>query len=384
MKTWLGVLLVSSTMVACTGKVVAIPEPAPVPASNPTPSPSPSPPVEEPGAAPLCGGPFVDVLDPATSEGYSVSSYKAAAPVVDAPEVHILGVYETRSDHSAGSHPRGSSTVHVSRPGRHVIVLSSYEPTDFVLTADAGAVVERVILNGYQHHTVKAPAGTKIVDRSGESAYLSACAYAWPSDDQGCNTQALVDGVEKLTGAAITTFTGVYRASKFVVGSDGTAACPATPSIDLSADCSGGYDFTSYTSAAPTAPALVVLGKYESDSSHSYDNHPTGSTTVHVDASPTPIVLALSSYEPTQWVLDAAPGATIQRIILSGYQAQSITNAGAIPVEHHAGSYAYAWPSASGGSDTQGFVKSIEGKTGLKLAAFGGCYQARAFSVGVK
>lgn len=381
MRTWLGALLVSSSMImACTGKVAAIVDPVPVPMPDPTPTT----PAEEPGAKATCGGPSVEVLDPATSEGYRVSSYKAAA-IAAGPEVHILGVYETRSDHSAGSHPRGSATAHVSRQGRHVLVLSSYEPTDFVVTADPGATIERVILNGYQHHTVKAPAGTEIVDRSGENVYLSACAYKWPSDDQGCDTQALVDGVKKLTSAEITTFTGVYRATKFVVGSDGTAACPSTPAIDLSAECTGGYDFTRYTSEAPTAPALVVLGKYESDSSHSYGNHPTGSTTVHVDASPSPIVLVLSSYEPTQWVLDAAPGATIQRILLSGYHDQSITNAGAIPVETQSlTGYAYAWPSTSGGSDTPAFVSGVEARTGLKLAAFGGCYQAKAFSVGLK
>src|SRR5688572_28064805 len=200
MKTWLGALLLgaASVMVACNARVVVTPDDPPVPNPTPTPDPAPNPPGDDP-VKPRCGGPSVEVLDPSTSSGYRVSSYTASdLPSAGELEIHVIGVYETRSDHSGGYHPRGAGSVNVTRPGRHVIVLSSYEPTDFTVTAAPGATIERIILNGYESHSVKAPAGAVIDNRSGSGAYLSACAYEWPGDDQGCNTKSLVDGVEKL------------------------------------------------------------------------------------------------------------------------------------------------------------------------------------------
>ncbi|MFO0738787.1 MAG: hypothetical protein U0270_23010 [Labilithrix sp.] len=46
-------------------------------------------------------------------------------------EVHALGMYETRSDHGFDYHPRGHATITLTRKGRHALVLSAYEPTDF-------------------------------------------------------------------------------------------------------------------------------------------------------------------------------------------------------------------------------------------------------------
>lgn len=390
------VLAAAIAATACGGKVNEGPirgervPPPDYPYPDPTPvAPQPHPgdpgypePIEQEGGAGTpgvaCGKPVIQVKDCATSGGYEVSSHRADS--IGEVEVHVIGVYETRSDHSAQYHPRGTANVHVSRRGRHVLVLSSYEPTDFTITAVPGAIVERVILNGYSPHTATAPAGTPVENHSG-AGYYSACAYKWPSDDQGCDTEGLVSRVESSLAKPISDFAGCYRATQFEIADEDASAC-ADHGTKIAGTC-GNADFTAYAAENVSSPALVLVGKYESANGSA--NHPTGSTTVTVTKT-APMILALSSYEATEWKLDAAPGTKIQKIILNGYYAQTVIGAGDIPIESYSvpewlGGYAYAWPSASGGSDTQGVVKQLEAKTGAKLAAFGGCYAASAFQI---
>ena len=108
-------------------------------------------------------------------------------------------------------------------------------------------------------------------------------------------------------------------------------------------------------------PELHLLGVYEARSDHRSE----GAVSVNVTRK-APLILALSSYEPIHWTVDAASGSRIQRIILNGYYPQRVTAPAGIPVENHSGSgqwlgaYAYAWPSSSGGSDTPGLVSALE------------------------
>lgn len=169
-----------------------------------------------------CGASVVDVLDCAGSSGYRVSTYRPQ--LAGDPELHVVGVYETRSDHSAGNHPRGEGKVHVSRRTRQVLALTSYEPTDWSVTVDQGVVLEKVVLMGYHLHTVKVPAGVPVVDLSGPGR-SPACAVVWPGDDQGCNTQGTVGRAEHAAQAPIASFAGCYRATSFVVRDD-TEICP--------------------------------------------------------------------------------------------------------------------------------------------------------------
>ena len=67
-------------------------------------------------------------------------------------DVHILSVYEARSDHSFGYHPTGISNVRLSLSGVAlkpiVLVLVSYEPVEWRLTVPSGVEIERVLLVG--------------------------------------------------------------------------------------------------------------------------------------------------------------------------------------------------------------------------------------------
>ncbi|MFP6895703.1 MAG: hypothetical protein VCA38_03815 [Roseibacillus sp.] len=163
------------------------------------------------------GGQII-INDPSSN----VDSYVARS--TGGPDICIIGVYETQ-----GIHPQGTANVHVryddSRPMIPLtLVLSSYEPTLWILDLAPGAVVAQIILNGLHPHEVANAGSIPVMNFSGPGSngprYLSACAYRWPSDNQGCNTPALVSGVQSLLGHPISAFSGVYRATDFtVVGS---------------------------------------------------------------------------------------------------------------------------------------------------------------------
>jgi hypothetical protein len=180
-----------------------------------------------PGSAPAVAG-AAQIEDCATADGYETSTF-ATGQAAGVPQVHVIGVYETRADHAHGEHPRGAATVRVEQPGRHVLVLSAYEPTDFEIVAANGAIVEKVVLVGYHPHTAKAPSDAVILDRSGEREdALRACGYTQnPEDGDGCDTPRLLADVRSSVGE-ITSFAGCYRATSFVIGRS-EAAPPGAP-----------------------------------------------------------------------------------------------------------------------------------------------------------
>ena len=54
----------------------------------------------------------VTINDP---DGSPMSSY--VAPPSSSPETHIIGVYETRNDHSADYNPQGTANIHIQYDG---------------------------------------------------------------------------------------------------------------------------------------------------------------------------------------------------------------------------------------------------------------------------
>lgn len=172
----------------------------------------------------------MSINDPATSSGYSVTAYNNPSPTL--PELLVIGVYETRSDHSFDYHPQGTATVSIVNQGAAplTLVLSSYEPTLWNLNIGSGVNINEVILNGYHSQQVSGTSGINVTDRSGPGNYFSACAYAWPSSAGGCDTPGLISGVEAYTGLTLTAFSGVYRATDFTVT---TSPVPLPPAILL-------------------------------------------------------------------------------------------------------------------------------------------------------
>jgi hypothetical protein len=164
-------------------------------------------------------GAALHINDPATADGYAVTTFNAPNLIV--PDISVLGVYETRSDHSFDYHPQGAATVHVRYNGSKlmdplILVLSAYEPTLWNIDAQAGTRISEIVLNGFNSQQVANSGSIPIVNKSGASS-ITACSYAWPGDNQGCNTQGLVQGAQALVGAPLTAFAGVYRATDFTV-----------------------------------------------------------------------------------------------------------------------------------------------------------------------
>jgi hypothetical protein len=139
--------------------------------------------------------------------GYPLSTAYFAATE---PELHLIGVYEP--DRAVGT-----IDVAVDRPGSEVVlVLSSYEPVDWVLSVTPTTNLKEVVLNGYNTHTVAGmPKGTVLTRRDGIGLYWDACGYELPSSGGGCDTEDIVAGAEAYTGLPLNSFTGCYVASSF-------------------------------------------------------------------------------------------------------------------------------------------------------------------------
>lgn len=148
---------------------------------------------------------------PSSYSGYYIN------PEIQTAETHVIGVYETRGDHSFNYHPEGTAFVHVSGSASTPVnlVLSSYEPTKWVLDGEGLSFLSSVLVNGYHASRVVGVDSSLIINKTGLGNYISACSYGWPSTTGGCDTKALVNGVESLYETKITTFTSAYRASDF-------------------------------------------------------------------------------------------------------------------------------------------------------------------------
>ncbi len=153
------------------------------------------------------------------------------------PEVHVIGVYETRSDHSPGNHPTGIGRVRIERPGNHVLVLSAYEPTDWQVTLAPGAQIEAITLVGYHTQTVDVP-NVPITHDTG-------CGYSYPYNGGGCDTDALLELAATHAGAGVTSFHGCYHASDWTLHTDGSASSNCDTGAgyevdELYGECDGG------------------------------------------------------------------------------------------------------------------------------------------------
>ena len=167
-----------------------------------------------------------------------------------------------------------------------------------------------------------------------------------------------------------TTSTGTTSTGTTSTGTTSTTTAPASQAVGTS-DCA--YGFTGYSDPMPIAPEVHILGVYE----------PGGSGGI-IDVEilrQTQMTLVLSAYSRTEWYLNVAAGTVLDAVVLNGYEDQFVFNVPAgVPVIQKSpyanwyGNYAYAWPSAPGGSDTQALVAAVEASLGLPMTSFHGCY----------
>ncbi len=194
--------------------------------------------------------------------GYSLDSYTPAAGTLQ-----IVGIYEARNgdapwwadpecsdcldDPQCGSDPDSLDAVCQREPTSHAgnvhvtgltttLVLASYEPTDWTVTAGAASALERVIVSSYLPSTVVVPEGVTV-----ETADLG-YAYEWYTDEelalrcedvesaQYCEAigeywqeerqaaadaaKSMVANAEALSGDKLGTFHGCYSMSSIAFG----------------------------------------------------------------------------------------------------------------------------------------------------------------------
>ena len=154
------------------------------------------------------GRPNIDVQAACGGGGYLPYDHIGACAVET--ELHIVGQYTPAN---------GQFTeVNVNRIGVGLIlVVSSYDSTIWRVLPSEGAIIEQIIISGYEPSNIEnPPEGVEVINVSGRGAgSFSACAYRWPDDDQGCDTPALVRGAEARTQLVMTSFQGCYSGAGF-------------------------------------------------------------------------------------------------------------------------------------------------------------------------
>lgn len=130
-------------------------------------------------------------------------------PTPQPEELHIIGVYQATDN---------VLTINIDRADIPLtLVLSAYEPVKFTLVLAPGVLLEHVILNGYNPHSVEGQGDAMVTDLSDNFDYIVACGYFWPDNDGGCDTPGLVAGAEALTGLQLAAFVGCYEGSSFTI-----------------------------------------------------------------------------------------------------------------------------------------------------------------------
>lgn len=177
-------------------------------------------PREAPPEAPLADAAPSPVQEPVLRDCAEGQRWSYTSPDLDSPSLYLGAVYETRGDHSGGFHPEGEARVQFSLPGASVLALSSYEPTHWVIEAAPEAELLEVVVVGYHAQRVTAPEGVRVQIHSLEQGQGSEafCGYSLPYNGGGCDTDALIAEVERLTGLGVGQFDGCYRANTFVYG----------------------------------------------------------------------------------------------------------------------------------------------------------------------
>jgi hypothetical protein len=215
-----------------------------------------------PPEEPLPGDPTDpgDPKDPNDPKDPTPTPTPAPSPATNcgSPEVHVVSIYETSSNHSGVGHAR----VAIERPGRHVLVLSAYEATSWHITLAHNARVHAVHLIGYEHQTVDLP--------NVPVTYDQGCGYSYPYNGGGCDTNALFDLVKARANLGLTTFHGCYQASQWTLHPDGTAASNCNTAggykvSELIARCGGphGWEPAAFSTLTPPACTGARFVRYD-------------------------------------------------------------------------------------------------------------------------
>ena len=138
--------------------------------------------------------------------------YEVAGPSTGYPELHLLSAYEPTSS--------GIIYVQVDSTAPMTLVMSSYEPVQWVLSYVPGAQIQQILLNGYHSQTIVGASGIPVETRSYDQTgtnFGGSCGYSLPYNGGGCDTNQLIQGVTNYTGLDWTSFNGCYTVDQFII-----------------------------------------------------------------------------------------------------------------------------------------------------------------------
>jgi hypothetical protein len=157
----------------------------------------------------------------------------------------------------------------------------------------------------------------------------------------------------------------------------------------VSCGIGGSDDFSAYVGTSQGNKELHLIGVYEATSAHGNGVRATGSVEVKVERKNKPIILALSAYEPINWNVTVEPGAVIEKIIVNGYNKQTVSGISEIPIEERSyeengeyfGNFIYKWGSTTESTNTPSLVTKLEQINHTNLTSFQGCYRGTSFTI---
>ncbi|MEG4943530.1 hypothetical protein [Microcoleus sp. F4-D5] len=135
-------------------------------------------------------------------------------------ELHLIGVYEANADHKNRDLSQSAIEIKLERRNKPIILaLSAYEPVQWNITAEPGAVIEKIIVNGYHNQTVSGVWGIPIEEHSYEETgnYIGDFIYKWGATAESTNTSSLVTKLEEINRTSLTSFQGCYRGKNFAI-----------------------------------------------------------------------------------------------------------------------------------------------------------------------
>jgi hypothetical protein len=188
------------------------------------------------------GGPCnsdVAVLPPAAAVDGAETTFLAS--IDNDIELVVLGAYDTGGtsgwrwgdngeEIDTGTFERGNVRVQLRRPGRVALVLSAYEPTDWILELGTQTQLEVVMVRGMHPPTLTGvPDGVPVdiasICTDGDGGNCSGrtgsnfpiAPIAWPFEYGGGDTQGFIDYVEAELCLPLTIFGGAYTSQSFIV-----------------------------------------------------------------------------------------------------------------------------------------------------------------------
>ena len=137
-------------------------------------------------------------------------------------ELHLIAAYEATSSPENINSSKNAIAVKVQRKNKPIILaLSAYEPINWNVTIEPGAVIEKIIINGYEKQNVSGINGIPIEEYSykgtGNSLSEGNFMYQWDSTTDSTTSSSIVTKLEQISHTSLTSFQGCYRGTSFLI-----------------------------------------------------------------------------------------------------------------------------------------------------------------------